>query len=210
MRPLARGYLHQVAFYIAIVACALLLAKSHGTQALICNFIYSVSLVGLFGISSLYHCREWPRKNYLLLRRVDHAAIFALIAGTSTPLCLLGIKGSLGTSLLVMIWGVAILGIVVVVFWTQGPKWIKALFYVCLGWLAVPLYPEIKSALGSLNIQLLLAGGVVYTIGALVYAIRRPDPWPRFFGYHEIFHLLVVIASGLHFYVIYSLTVSFH
>ena len=206
MRPLARGYIHQVAFYFAIGICMMLIWQSHGSRAITCNIIYSISLIGLYGVSSLYHCHEWSRRNYLRIRSIDHAAIYGLIAGTATPICMLGLKGKLGFEFLVVVWATAVLGMFIAVFWRHGPKWIKAFFYVALGWLAVPFSAEIKSSLGVLNFQLLLAGGVLYTFGAMVYVLRRPDPFPRVFGYHEIFHLLVVIASGFHFAVIYSLS----
>lgn len=207
MRPLARGYIHQVAFYIALVACALLISQSHDKNALISNIIYSITLVGMFGISSFYHCPLWNRRQYLFIRNIDHAAIFALIAGTATPICLLGLKNQSGVKLLYIMWGFATIGMLMTIFWAHRPKWARSLLYVTMGWLCIPFFPEIKLALGIADMQLLLIGGLIYTLGALVYAFKRPNPFPKYFGYHEIFHLLIVIASIFHFIVIYKLTV---
>lgn len=207
MKPLTRGYIHQGAFYIALVACALLIIKSQDQNALISNTIYSFTLVGMYGISSFYHCPMWNRRQYLLIRSIDHAAIFALIAGTATPICLLGLKNQAGLKLLFILWGFAAIGMVLAVFWSQGPKWVRSLLYVTMGWLCIPFFSDIKSAIGLADMQLLLIGGLIYTLGALVYAFKRPNPFPKYFGYHEIFHLLIVIASIFHFIVIYRLTI---
>ncbi len=209
MKPLTRGYIHQGAFFIALGACAMLIAKSDEIRVLIANIIYSLTLVGMYGISALYHRPMWSRQSYLLMRSFDHAAIFALIAGTATPICLIGLKDELGLRLFSIMWGIATMGIFLTIFWTQGSKWIRALLYVAMGWLAIPYISEIKSTLGTANLQLLLIGGIIYTVGALVYAFKYPDPFPRIFGYHEIFHLFIVIASIFHFRVIYSLTITY-
>lgn len=205
MKPLIRGYIHTAAFFIALAACGMLLARSHGAHTLIPNLVYSISLIGLYGISALYHCPMWNRPAYLLIRRIDHAAIYALIAGTATPICLIGLKGKMGMELLIIMWVGAIVGMMIAIFWSHSPKWIRAIFYVILGWACIPFIPEIKSALGVYNMKLLINGGLIYSLGAVVYAFKHPDPFPRVLGYHEIFHILVVIASGFHFVVIYNL-----
>lgn len=206
MKPLLRGYIHQAGFVIALGACGLLITQSHGARALAANMVYSFSLMGLYGVSALYHTPLWGHRAYALMRCIDHAAIFCLIAGSATPICLLGIKGELGFELISLIWGVAILGMLITVFWSRGPKWVRALLYVSAGWLAFPYLPQIESSLGATNLWLLLAGGITYTLGAIVYACKRPDPIPHIFGYHEVFHLMVIIASGFHFVIIYNLT----
>lgn len=205
MKPLIRGHIHQVAFFVALGACGFLIAESHGTRALIANIIYSLTLVGMHGVSALYHRKMWSRQKYLLMRSIDHATIYAFIAGTATPICLLGLHNAAGRRLLMSLWGIAVIGMVLAIFWTQGPKWVRAFLYVMMGWLAAPYLAEIKSSLGAEDTALLLSGGIIYTVGALVYAIKRPDPFPRVFGYHEIFHVFVVIASALFFKVIYGL-----
>lgn len=206
MRPILRGYLHQAAFYLSIAACIELLFHSQGVSALTANAVYSASLVGLYGISALYHSRHWGLEMYRLLKRIDHAAIFALIAGTATPICVLGIQGPLAGKLLAIIWSFAALGMIFSLFWLHSPKWLRAAFYVAIGWFALPYLSLIESSLGSENLRLLLIGGLIYTFGAIIYALKRPNFFPLVFGYHEIFHLFVVIASACHFYVIYNLS----
>lgn len=208
MKPLIRGYIHQIAFFIALGACALLLAKSNHADAFIANIIYSITLCGMYGISALYHRPIWSRGHYLLIRSFDHGAIFTLIAGTATPICFLGLKSQSGLHFLIFLWGIAIIGVTSAIFWTRGPKWSRACLYLLMGWLAIVYFSEIKAAIGTANMQLLLLGGILYTLGALIYAFKWPNPFPKIFGYHEIFHLLVVIASTFHFIVIYRLTIN--
>jgi hemolysin III len=205
MKPLMRGYVHEAAFYVAFGACMVLIMRSQGTQAVIASIIYSFCLIGLYGVSALYHRPMWNSQQYFLMRRIDHAAIFALIAGSATPICLLGLNNKAGFQLLFITWLFAIIGMIIAVFWIHGPKWVRAISYVAVGWIFIPYVSQIKSSLGTSNMRLLIIGGVIYTVGAVVYAFRRPNPFPRVFGYHEIFHILVVIASGFHFWVIYIL-----
>jgi hemolysin III len=176
MRPLLRGYTHQAAFFIALIACAFLIYNSHGTRAIISSLIYSFSLAGLYSISALYHCRLWSRGIYLLLRRIDHAAIFVLIAGTATPVCLLGLQDETGLLLLSIFWIIAIIGMLIAIFWSHAPKWTRSLLYIFAGWLAIPYIPEIQASLSTLNMTLLFLGGIIYTLGALIYAVKWPDP----------------------------------
>jgi len=128
-----------------------------------------------------------------------------MIAGTGTPLSLLGLPGADGRTLMLYFWLAAGLGVIQCLFWVNAPKWISAILYVVVGWLALPYLSEFKSTLGVVSVALLLAGGIVYTVGALVYAFKRPNPWPKVFGYHEIFHVLVIVAAVLHFIVVYRL-----
>lgn len=136
------------------------------------------------------------------MRRMDHAAIFVMIAGTGTPLCLLAMPEPYGKNLLVVFWAAAAVGIVQSLFWVKAPKAISAILYLIMGWLALPYLPQMNMALGTVSVSLIVAGGIVYSIGALIYALKRPDPIPHIFGYHEIFHLLVIVAAALHFIVI--------
>jgi hemolysin III len=207
LKPIARGYIHKTAFFIALAACAILIAQSHTLLSMISNIIYSLTLTGLYGVSALYHSHWWSRRNYLLIKSIDHAAIFALIAGTATPICLLGLRNESGWLLFFVMWTFATIGMYMSVFWIHGPKWVRAFFYVAIGWLGFYYFSEIKSSLGEENTWLLLVGGIIYTVGALIYAFKRPDPFPQVFGYHALFHIFVVVASGFHFKVIYSLAV---
>jgi hemolysin III len=137
------------------------------------------------------------------MKRVDHSAIFLLIAGTYTPLCLL-LGEPQGTVMLAIVWGGALLGIVRCVLWLEAPKWLGAGIYVLLGWIILPVLGDVRSAVGATGILLLAAGGVAYSVGAVVYATRWPDPAPRIFGYHEVFHALVIAAAACHFAVVFQ------
>lgn len=205
MKPQFRGYIPQVAFFIALCGCALLMVHSKNFNTLILNIIYSSTLVGMYGISTLYHRPWWDRRKYLMIRSFDHAAIFALIAGTATPICVLVLKNH-GLQLLFFFWGFAALGMLLTLFYNQSPKWARVFLYVILGWLVIPYFSEMRSHLEMIDFRLLLVGGIFYTLGGLIYALKRPNPFPEIFGYHEIFHILVVIASIFHFVVIYHLT----
>ena len=200
-KPLLRGVLHEVAAFVAAVAGTILVLIASGARARFGALIYGVSLVTLLAVSALYHRRNWSEKGRAVMRRLDHSAIFLLIAGTYTPLSfLLGSRS--GWIFLGIVWAGALLGIVMSIAWVRAPKALVALVCVLLGWAAVPLLPALKAALGTGAVVLLAAGGVVYSLGAAVYALRRPDPFPNVFGYHEIFHALVIAAAVCHFAVV--------
>ena len=180
-KPLLRGVSHQIAFFAAIVAtCALVLGARSGTAAR-AALVFGSSLVTLFGISALYHRVNWDPAQRQRMRRLDHAAIFILIAGGYTPLfALVPSSGGGGSSSSAS---------------TAVPKWVTALFCVTLGWTVVGYVVERAPAVGWLAVGMLIACGVIYSLGALVYALRRPDPFPKVFGYHEVFHAIVIVAS---------------
>jgi hemolysin III len=199
-KPLLRGVSHEIAAFAALAAwVGLALAAAPG-RARAAASVYGATLLALFTISALYHRPTWSPRTRLFWRRLDHSAIFLLIAGTYTPFCLL-LGGASGTALLVVIWAGASMGIVQAVVWPTAPKPLIAVVYVLLGWVVVPVLPALRSALGAPAIGLLAAGGIAYSAGAVVYALRRPDPFPRVFGYHEVFHALVILAAALHFVV---------
>lgn len=205
MKPILRGHFHQAAFFLAIGACIMLVVQSRDAYTAFALSIYSLSLITMFGISALYHRCNWQEKARMWLRRLDHSAIFILIAGTGTPISLLSLPADVGGKVLVMIWVAALAGILQSLVWVHAPKWVSAILYLTVGWLVVPYLPQFRVALGGARVGLLMAGGVVYTLGALVYAMKKPNPCPRVFGYHEIFHILVIVAAGLHFAVIAGL-----
>ena len=205
VKPLLRGHFHQAAFFFALCACSMLIAQSDSAIEVVATVIYSLGLVTLFGVSALYHRPTWSPGPRAWMRRLDHAAIFVMIAGTGTPLSLLAISPESGRRLLIIIWSAALLGVIQSIVWTSAPKLLSAILYVIMGWLAVPYLPEIQAALGTSSIVLLLVGGIIYTLGAVVYAFKWPNPWPKIFGYHEIFHLMTIIAATLHFLVIAGL-----
>lgn len=200
-----RGYLHQEAFFIALGACTLLIAKSSDSKTLVAAIIYSLGLLLMLGISAIYHRIHWEPKARAFMKRLDHSAIFIQIAGTFTPICLLALSDSSGTILLKIIWSAALLGILQSVFWVKAPKYITALFYVIMGWFALPYVNDLSKSLGASKIILVICGGVVYTVGAVFYATKKPKIFPNIFGYHELFHLFTIIGATLHFVVIYQL-----
>lgn len=204
-KPFLRGHFHQAAFFFAFGACAMLLAKTQDGKSFFALLIYSLSLMTLFGVSALYHRIQWKPAERMWMRRLDHAAIFILIAGTGTPIFLLGLPTESSHKLLFLTWTATSIGILQSLFWPQAPKWISAILYITTGWLIVPYLSELKQALGDTSAIFLLIGGVIYTLGAIIYASHRPNPFPKFFGYHEIFHLLVVLAAFFHFMTVYRL-----
>ena len=204
-KPLLRGYSHQEAFFVSIGACCLLIAKSTNSTSLIASIIYSLGLLMLFGVSAFYHRPTWKPKARALLKRFDHGSIFVFIAGTFTPLCMLALPEKEGSTLLLIIWIAAGIGLLQSIFWVHTPKWFSALLYVGIGWLVAPYMPELNASLGMGQVMLIVAGGLFYTVGAVFYAMKKPNFYPGIFGYHELFHLFVVIAAILHFLVIYKL-----
>lgn len=205
-RPILRGHSHQAAFFFALGACSVLLLNIHSKEAILAMAIYSVSLIGLFGISALYHRITWKNPRHrLLMKRIDHAAIFILIAGTSTPLSMLALSPVYGIKLLTLVWSAAFVGIMQSLFWITAPRWLKTSFYVIVGCLIIPFFPQLKSALSMSEVWLLVVGGIVYITGAIIYALKRPNPIPQVFGYHEVFHLLVIAGASFHFLVNYKL-----
>ncbi len=198
-RPTLRGVFHLVAALGALPAALWLVSRATSPMAEFGAGVYGSSLVVLFTISAVYHRVFWTDpKIRSTVGRIDHSAIFVLIAGTYTPFCLV-IGSSGGLALLVTVWASALLGMVIVVFFPQTPKPARSAIYVLLGWFIVPFLPALHSALGTRPFLLVLLGGAFYTVGAIIYATRRPDPYPRVFGFHEIFHLLVVAAAGCQF-----------
>ena len=204
-KPHLRGYLHQETFFITLGASFLLVTKSSNPTTFIASLIYSIGLLLLFGISAVYHRPHWEPKPRAFMKRLDHSAIFILIASTFTPICLLALSKKDGHQLLIVIWIAAFAGIIQSIFWVKAPKIFTALFYVTMGWFALPYLNDLKVSLGNQKLALIFAGGVVYTIGAVFYALRKPILWPRVFGYHELFHLFTIFGAALHFIVIYQL-----
>ena len=203
VKPRLRGVSHEWAFFVSLVFGAALIVFAKSPKATLAVAIYAVSLSALLGTSALYHRVEWKRPNVRRwMRRLDHSMIFFLIAGTYTPFALLVMHGALATAILVAVWVGAIAGAIVEMIWIGHPKWVSATVYLAIGWVAVAAFPELWGALGPGGALLLVGGGVLYTAGAVVYAIQRPDPNPAIFGYHEVFHAFVIAAALLHFSVI--------
>jgi hemolysin III len=203
VKPRMRGVVHEYAFFVALVAGAGLLVLAPSPKARLASAIYVIGLAGLLGTSALYHRVTWRQPNVRRwMRRLDHSMIFVLIAGTYTPIALLVLSQPLGTVVLVVIWSGAVGGIVLSLLWPDAPRPVSAAIYISLGWVAIIATPQLADRLGALGIAMIFAGGLLYSLGAIVYARKRPDPYPTVFGYHEIFHVLVVAAAALHFAVI--------
>ncbi len=198
-KPLLRGHSHQAAFFFAFGVCVMLIAKTTDRTTFVAALIYSLSLISLFGISALYHRPNWKPKQRMWMRRLDHAAIYVLIAGTSTPICLLALAPETGVKLLQLVWGAALFGIFQSLVWVTGPKWVSSVLYIIAGCLVIPFMKELQAALSQTQIQLIISGGIAYMVGAVIYALKKPNPFPKVFGYHEIFHLLVIVGATLHF-----------
>jgi hemolysin III len=200
VKPKLRGVSHEWAFFVSLFPGAGLIVAAKPPKATLAVTIYAISLSALLGTSALYHRVNWTRPNVRRwMRRLDHSMIFFLIAGTYTPFALLVLSGPLADAILVVVWIGAIAGAIVEMVWIDHPKWVAALIYMSLGWVAAVAFPELWSAMGVPGTLLVAAGGLLYTAGAVVYATQRPNPNPRVFGYHEVFHLLVIAAAAAHF-----------
>jgi hemolysin III len=197
--PRLRGVSHAAAFLAALGAATVLIVSAPGGRAVVALAIYGAGLVALFGGSALYHRWPGPVRFKPLLRRIDHATIFVFIAASYTPMALILLHGAVGWVLLIGAWTGATLGVVFSLGWIDAPRPVVAASYVALGWLAVIAAPQLVAALGAAPVALFAAGGVLYSLGAVVYARQRPDPWPRTFGFHEVFHALVIAAAAAHY-----------
>jgi hemolysin III len=202
-KPRLRGVSHQWAFFVSLVTGAALVIAAPDGKPRLAAAIYAGSVAALFGTSALYHRITWASQAARRwMRRLDHSMIFLLIAGTYTPFALLALDGALSTAILIVVWAGAAGGIVLKLVWLDAPKPLVAVIYVGLGWVAVAATPDLLEELGVTGTALVAAGGVLYTIGAVVYALRRPDPAPQVFGYHEVFHALVIAAAALQYAVV--------
>ena len=199
IRPVLRGMSHAYAFWVALVAAVVLTAMVPGGTARVAAVVYGIGLCGLFAASGTYHRWRWDPRWRPLLRRIDHSTIFVFIASTYTPVALLVMHGTLRWAVLGAVWAGAVAGVTMSVAWIDAPRALQALCYVVLGWVAIIAMPQLIDALDVAPLILLALGGVLYSLGAVVYATQRPDPWPRVFGFHEVFHALVVLAAAVQF-----------
>ncbi|GAA4736564.1 hemolysin III family protein [Amnibacterium soli] len=196
-KPTWRGWIHAVTAPIAAVAGLVLVALADGPEARWASVVFALTSILLFGNSALYHRVDWSPRVKLALKRVDHANIFLLIAGTYTPLSLLALPSAQGTVLLAVVWAGALLGIAFRVFWIGAPRWLYVLIYLGLGWAAVAFFVPLFTANAAMMV-LVAIGGLLYTLGAIVYGMKRPNPFPGRFGFHEIFHTCTVLAFLCH------------
>jgi hemolysin III len=199
-KPRLRGVSHEWAFFVSLIAGGALVAAAPTPRATLAVGIYATSLSALLGVSALYHRVEWRRAEIRRwMRRLDHSMIFLLIAGTATPFAVLVLEGPWAEALLIAVWAGAAAGIVVELIWVDAPKWVTAIVYLAVGWIGALGFPAIVVEAGLGAGALIAGGGVLYTAGAVIYARQRPDPNPAVFGYHEIFHVLVLAAAAAHF-----------
>ncbi len=194
VKPLLRGVLHQAAFFASLAAAPLLIVGADGTRARVGAAVFAGAVAACFGASALYHRVTWTPHVRLWMRRVDHAGVYLLIAGTYTPVSLLVLHGAWRPAILAIVWTGSAAAIVLKFVWVRAPKWLAAAIGIGLGWVAVVALPQLVTRLSVVEATLLIVGGLAYTAGAVVYARRRPDPVPAVFGYHEVFHALTIVA----------------
>lgn len=207
IKPTWRGWIHAGVTPIVLVAGIILILLAEGAPAKWAAAVFTTTSLLLFGMSAVYHRFHWSPKTKLALKRIDHANIFLLIAGTYTPLAVLALAPSQGFLLLTLVWGGTVIGILFRVFWTGAPRWLYVALYLLLGWAAVMYMPALFAANPAMMV-LVIAGGLFYTGGAIVYAMKKPNPWPGHFGFHEIFHVCTVIAFLCHW--VACLLISLH
>jgi hemolysin III len=201
-RPRYRGVLHQYTFFVSVALGALLVLGARDGVPRVSALVFAASVAAMLGVSALYHRIVWPPGPRRWMRRLDHAAIFLLIAGTYTPFALVALDGAWRVVMLAIAWSGALAAIVLKVAWIDGPRWVAAVLAVGLGWVGVVMVPEIHGSVGLPPLALVAVGGLLYTAGGVIYALRRPDPLPSVFGYHELFHALVVAAAGFQYVAI--------
>jgi hemolysin III len=202
VKPRLRGVSHEYAFFISLACGTALILAASGGRARLAAAIYAVAVSALLGTSALYHRVTWRPRARRWMRRLDHSMIFVLIAGTYTPVALLALHGALARTILIVVWAGALGGVVFKLLWIDAPKWVFAAVYLALGWVSAAIFGQLPAAIGWLGVAGLAAGGLLYTLGAVVYASGWPNPAPRTFGYHEVFHALVLAAASLHYAVI--------
>ncbi len=199
VKPKLRGWLHAGTFPLAVAAGIVLVVLAHGTRATIATAIFATSAALLFGVSALYHRGHWSPAREKLLKRLDHSNIFLIIAGSYTPFSLLLLDDGSARTLLWLVWGGALAGIAFRVFWVGAPRWLYTPVYIALGWVAVFYLPAFWRSGGVAVIVLLAVGGLLYSVGGIVYALKRPNPSPTWFGFHEVFHALTLAAFTVHY-----------
>lgn len=207
LKPRLRGVLHRWGLVAAVPLGVLVGLYAEGARAQVAAAVFAGSVVAMLGASALYHCVTWSPAWRPWLRRVDHAGIYGLIAGTYTPFGLLVLQGAWRWTVLAVVWAGALLAVVFKFAWVGAPKWLSAVTAIVLGWIGVVVYPQLVGRAGVTASLLVAAGGLCYTVGAVVYVRRRPDPAPAHFGYHEVFHALVLVAVAFQ-YVAVALVVS--
>jgi hemolysin III len=207
VKPKLRGWMHLATAPLTLAGGIVLVILSPDATTRWGSALFSASALVLFTVSAIYHTGSWSPRVWTLLRRFDHANIFVLIAGSYTPLTLILLEGTQRTVLLTTIWASALLGVLFRVFWTDAPRWLHTPIYIAMGWVAIFFLPDfargayerLGSDIGSTVMVLIAAGGALYTLGGVVYGFQRPNPWPRWFGFHEVFHTFTILAFVTHY-----------
>jgi hemolysin III len=208
VKPRLRGWVHAGTAPLAVVGAVVLVALSPTPGARIANVVFGLSAILLFGTSAVYHRGTWSPRVGAVLRRLDHTNIFLIIAGTYTPLAVLLLKGPTARDLLLVVWCGALLGTLGRIFWLGAPRWLYVPIYLALGWVAVWFLPAFWTAGGPAVVWFIAVGGAAYSIGAVVYALKRPNPSPRWFGFHEVFHVLTVVGFACHYVAVVIATLE--
>jgi hemolysin III len=201
-RPLLRGWFHLGAFVAWLVGGPFLIAAAPDGGSRAALIVYVLAMLCMFGVSALFHRVRWAAPAWRRMRRADHSSIFIGIAGTSTGVAGLALSGWPQALMLSMVWAGAGAGIVLRQVWLDAPQWAVAIPYVVVGWCSLAVAPQLIRSLGGAGFALMLVAGLAYTVGALVYALKRPDPWPGVFGFHEVFHACTVVGAGIFFYLV--------
>jgi hemolysin III len=215
VKPHLRGWLHAGTAPLTLVAGIVLVALSPTATTRVGSALFVASALLVFTVSAIYHRGTWSPRTWAFLRRFDHANIFVLIAGSYTPFALLFLRGTALVTLLVVVWSAALAGVLFRVFWTDAPRWLYTPMYIALGWAALFFIPQFLDGAGRFStgvavasLVLVAVGGLLYTLGALVYGLKRPDPSPRWFGFHEVFHAFTVVAFASHYVGVSLVTYS--
>lgn len=207
-KPLLRGWLHLICFFLAIPAGVLVVALAGGLRGRVAALIYATGLIALFGVSGTYHRGRWSDGARALMQRLDHGTIFVMIAGSYTPLCLLVLRGWVAWTMLAIAWTGAAAGFLLAFGRTRATRVARGALYIALGWASVLAAPQLVRHLSGVELTLIIVGGLLFTVGAIFLATHWPDPFPRVFGYHEVWHVLVVAAVACHFVAIASVVSS--
>ncbi|MEC3952055.1 hemolysin III family protein [Nocardia sp. CDC153] len=211
IKPRMRGWIHAWAVGVAAIAGIVLVSAATTVSATAAwsTLVYAITVCGVFGISATYHRVNWKTdRTRMWMKRADHSMIFLFIAGSYTPFALLGVRGAAGTVLLSIVWAGALAGVALKMLWPTAPRWVGVPLYLLLGWAIVPVAGTLIGNVGWTPVILLLAGGIAYSVGGVLYASRWPDPWPEVFGHHEFFHAATVVAALCHYIAVWLVLLS--